>query len=271
LARARLLIIVSLHSAKFRESIVNSSGRNLKKEDIESLVVCLNLIKEQTKVRVKNLDNWTFGKHGIRIHLEHDGKVYSKTYLPEIIQARGWTTKTAVKEGLARAGFTQEISREILDKVQLTRFETFRCDMMYSEYIKDRNPEKKRFKHLKTLVIVGVIVTVIFAIVFLRFEEHTYSADYEDFLTNYDVLEIPRDADIQEVKKAYRQLSLKWHPDRNRGCEECPEKYMKIAEAYSQLMDYDKGILKLVNRPTRHEANDMFKDKEGWRKKKKKF
>lgn len=57
----------------------------------------------------------------------------------------------------------------------------------------------------------------------------------------YDVLGVSKDCSTKEIKKAYRKLALKWHPDKNKGNEkEAQEKFKKIAEAYSVLSDADK-------------------------------
>jgi len=55
----------------------------------------------------------------------------------------------------------------------------------------------------------------------------------------YETLGIPRNADDKEVKKAYRNLARKYHPDVNKepGAE---EKFKKINEAYSVLSDEQK-------------------------------
>jgi DnaJ-class molecular chaperone len=39
------------------------------------------------------------------------------------------------------------------------------------------------------------------------------------------------------------------HPDKNPGCKECADKFVRITDAYKQLMDYDRGTLRLVNQP----------------------
>eukprot|EP01105_Mastigella_eilhardi_P013265 TRINITY_DN3013_c0_g1_i1.p1 TRINITY_DN3013_c0_g1~~TRINITY_DN3013_c0_g1_i1.p1 ORF type:complete len:370 (-),score=82.94 TRINITY_DN3013_c0_g1_i1:94-1203(-) len=56
----------------------------------------------------------------------------------------------------------------------------------------------------------------------------------------YAILGVSRNADETELKKAYRKLALKWHPDRNKGSKESTEKFKEIGEAYDVLSDPDK-------------------------------
>jgi molecular chaperone DnaJ len=56
----------------------------------------------------------------------------------------------------------------------------------------------------------------------------------------YEVLGVGRDADTQEIKKAYRRLALKYHPDRNRDEPGAEEKFKEAAEAYAVLADQQK-------------------------------
>lgn len=56
----------------------------------------------------------------------------------------------------------------------------------------------------------------------------------------YSILEVPRTASDAEIKKAYRQMALKYHPDKNQGNKEAEEKFKRIAEAYSILGDEEK-------------------------------
>lgn len=56
----------------------------------------------------------------------------------------------------------------------------------------------------------------------------------------YDVLGVSRDASEADVKKAFRQLALKYHPDRNPDNKEAEEKFKEINEAYSCLADPEK-------------------------------
>jgi DnaJ-class molecular chaperone len=58
--------------------------------------------------------------------------------------------------------------------------------------------------------------------------------------TFYNILEIPENANQEDIKKAYRKLSLKWHPDKNQNDPEAVSKFQKITEAYETLGDKDK-------------------------------
>jgi len=58
----------------------------------------------------------------------------------------------------------------------------------------------------------------------------------------YYILEISKDASEQDIKKAYRKLTLQYHPDRNNSSD-AEEKIRKINEAYEVLGDKDKRML----------------------------
>jgi molecular chaperone DnaJ len=56
----------------------------------------------------------------------------------------------------------------------------------------------------------------------------------------YEVLGIARDAGLDDIKKSYRQLALKFHPDRNPGDDDATQRFKEAAEAYEVLSDSDK-------------------------------
>jgi len=56
----------------------------------------------------------------------------------------------------------------------------------------------------------------------------------------YDVLEVERGASVDDVKKAYRKLALKYHPDRNQGDADAEDRFKEATEAYEVLKDSDK-------------------------------
>ncbi|MFW5687361.1 MAG: molecular chaperone DnaJ [Bacteroidota bacterium] len=56
----------------------------------------------------------------------------------------------------------------------------------------------------------------------------------------YDVLEISKNATAEEIKKAYRQKALKFHPDKNPGDKDAEERFKEAAEAYEVLSNAEK-------------------------------
>ena len=87
-------------------------------------------------------------------------------------------------------------------------------------------------------------------------------SEKEDY---YKILGVKKDATEGEIRKAYRKLALKWHPDKNpNNREEAEEKFKKINEAYSVLSDkkkrnqYDHGGMDFDFGG--FNADDIFKD-----------
>lgn len=63
----------------------------------------------------------------------------------------------------------------------------------------------------------------------------------------YEVLGVSKDANEQELKKAYRRLAMKYHPDRNPDSKEAEEKFKEAKEAYE-----------IINDPQKRQAYDQF-------------
>src|ERR1700741_5508023 len=56
----------------------------------------------------------------------------------------------------------------------------------------------------------------------------------------YEVLGVERKASTEDLKKAYRRLAVKYHPDKNPGDSTAEEKFKEIGEAYEVLRDPNK-------------------------------
>lgn len=80
----------------------------------------------------------------------------------------------------------------------------------------------------------------------------------------YILLNVDRDASQDEIKKAYRKLAVKWHPDKNKNNPEAEEKFKEISEAYDVLSNeqkrttYDQFGHDAVNNPNGDFHSDPF-------------
>ena len=78
-------------------------------------------------------------------------------------------------------------------------------------------------KTLTFLFLLGSLLSIVVA-----------GADY------YQILGVDKNADEKQIRNAYRQLSKKYHPDKNAGDESAQQKFMEISNAYDVLMDNEK-------------------------------
>ena len=58
-----------------------------------------------------------------------------------------------------------------------------------------------------------------------------------DVTNHYDILGVNNNASQEDIRRSFRYLALKYHPDRNKNSEEAKQKFLKILEAYEVLSD----------------------------------
>jgi curved DNA-binding protein len=76
----------------------------------------------------------------------------------------------------------------------------------------------------------------------------------------YQVLQIEKDAPAEEIKKAYRRLALKFHPDLNQDDPKSAEYFRDITEAYGVLIDGDKRRRYDRDRSRGFQREDVYQD-----------
>ncbi len=84
----------------------------------------------------------------------------------------------------------------------------------------------------------------------------------------YDILSVPKNASQEEIKRAYRKMALKYHPDRNQGNAEAEKKFKEAAAAYDILgnpkkrTQYDQfghsGVNSRFGQTGAHDLRDIF-------------
>ena len=81
----------------------------------------------------------------------------------------------------------------------------------------------------------------------------------------YDILGVPVTSDQSTIKKQYRKLAMKWHPDKNPGNKDAEQKFKDISSAYDILSDEEKrrtydqfGLDAVKNNSSMPNANDIF-------------
>lgn len=93
----------------------------------------------------------------------------------------------------------------------------------------------------------------------------------------YEILNVPQNAEKDQIKTSFKKLAIKWHPDKNKGREnECKDAFIKIYTAYQVLLDnvarkeYDDFLAALRQSQQIDELLQQEKVFKEWRKKSKK-
>ncbi|EFC49798.1 predicted protein [Naegleria gruberi] len=99
-------------------------------------------------------------------------------------------------------------------------------------------------------VMMTIIIAMIAFVAYLKLTENVFFFqtvhDLEE-IDYYQLLEVPRNANAKVIKRAHREQTKKWHPDRNPGCEECVKKMTLISEAYTVLTNKELADWHVAN------------------------
>eukprot|EP00211_Chloroparvula_japonica_P005804 CAMPEP_0119120798 /NCGR_PEP_ID=MMETSP1310-20130426/1693_1 /TAXON_ID=464262 /ORGANISM="Genus nov. species nov., Strain RCC2339" /LENGTH=358 /DNA_ID=CAMNT_0007110303 /DNA_START=45 /DNA_END=1118 /DNA_ORIENTATION=- len=197
--------------------------------------------------------SWELGTDGLVLSREREGRAGKKRIvekalvMPEKPARKNWSKKetmTYLKERAhtARAGPDEDVT---LKAFRLS--EPF--SMSYRKYRKHAKlveQEKASGSYLYLFLLVCAV-----GIMWLKFAEETYDVNYDEFLHNYEILGLPPEAPFADVKKAWRVLGRKYHPDKTKNDPASADLYVQISNAYSQISDYEKGKVHVVGRRAR--------------------
>jgi len=140
------------------------------------------------------------------------------------------------------------VNRKLNQKFEITHAQRKR---RVKKELKEDSPQPTNWRFI--IVCIAVLV----ALFVLRYYENKYNIDYDTFIHYYEILglEASPTTDINDVKRAFKALALRWHPDKNPGCDECNNKYLEISNAYEQItahhvVFWEKQAME-ATRPTR--------------------
>lgn len=150
---------------------------------------------------------------------------------------------SAISNGNGTKAQSTEDKKQAAEKRAIENLD--KSDKILIQKMKElQNKEREAHKMSKTKTIfiaVGVLLLLAF-VVLLRMNQdayqntHTWTGEHRDEVNYYELLGLERGASPEAIKKAYRKLVQKWHPDRNPECgQECTDKMTELSEAYDIL------------------------------------
>jgi len=108
--------------------------------EISQLQCAVSLLMNFTPAA--HVHDWIIGTHGLRIEFAAGGRRYSSTYLPEVAAEQGWTHERTITSLVAKAGYNKPVTRELLDSIKVTRYQSSKSYLSYAEYCALRSKSK---------------------------------------------------------------------------------------------------------------------------------
>ncbi|CRG95057.1 conserved Plasmodium protein, unknown function [Plasmodium gallinaceum] len=86
--------------------------------------------------KCNHIYDWIIGKHGIKINFTINRKKYSSTFLPDVALQHNFDHKMTIRKLIRKANYKGEINDELLEKIQVERYEGISCSLTYQDYEK---------------------------------------------------------------------------------------------------------------------------------------
>lgn len=124
-------------------------------DEVSKLKVCVSLLVNYED-RGKGLNScydWEVGVHGIIIRFaittgrryffgdKQSTRRYSATFLPEVAKDQGWTQEQTIRALVRKAGYDGEVNVDILELIELTRYQSSKNSLTYKDYLLLYNPD----------------------------------------------------------------------------------------------------------------------------------
>ena len=121
---AEYALISALNDRRFNPIIL---------EEVQSLRVAVSLLVDYE--RCKNVYDWTIGVHGILIKFAVNGQRFDGTFLPEVAKEQHWDHATTISSLIQKAGYYGAITKELLEGIHCTRYQSSKHKITYGEYV----------------------------------------------------------------------------------------------------------------------------------------
>ncbi|KAJ1723900.1 hypothetical protein LPJ53_001809 [Coemansia erecta] len=103
-------------------------------KEVPSLTCTVSLLTD-FEAAVSHLD-WEIGKHGVWIEFRGKrGERRTATFLPQIASEQGWTKLETIDQLLRKGGYHDEPTQEMYGAIKLTRYQSKKAELTYSEYV----------------------------------------------------------------------------------------------------------------------------------------
>ncbi|SCO74055.1 conserved Plasmodium protein, unknown function [Plasmodium vivax] len=108
-------------------------------KDFPSLIVTITYLFNFEKCA--HVYDWVIGKHGIKISFVVNKRRYSSTFLPEVASQHNFDHQTTVKKLIRKANYRGEINDELLENIQVERYEGVSCSLTHVDYERGKRGE----------------------------------------------------------------------------------------------------------------------------------